>query len=100
MRMKSHLWHGSYADLWAGGCILGISRQFADALCVEHATILPGRIHRMSISTDEGSLHVLRVPSWTTTQFRAAIKAISNHLAEFMHDLIIIKTVATSPSIP
>eukprot|EP00972_Heterocapsa_arctica_P017041 2518600-Heterocapsa_arctica.AAC.1 len=84
MRMKSHILTWSFATLWAVECILRISRQFADDRRAKSATVLPGRIHRMSISTHEGSLYfvyVFDVPIWTATQFRAAIKSLLNHLA-------------------
>eukprot|EP00972_Heterocapsa_arctica_P072185 10660747-Heterocapsa_arctica.AAC.1 len=93
MRIKAHTWHGTFADMRAGGCIIGISREISNACVVGHAVVVPGRIHRISLNADEGALHVINVhlvPQWSTAEFRAALRAIAVHVAEFMNDLIVV----------
>eukprot|EP00972_Heterocapsa_arctica_P035269 5189684-Heterocapsa_arctica.AAC.1 len=58
MRMKNHRRHGTFAGMRAEGRILGISKEISDACVIEHAVIMSGRIHRISIYFDEVALHI------------------------------------------
>ena len=86
MRRRSHRWFGTFSNIRAGGCIIGIDRGILSrCVSVEHVVLVPGRIHMVSLSCGTGSVNIYNVhivPQWTIAEFRGALTSVSRRLRE------------------